>query len=64
MLTSNRELLEGDIGQTTMARFLELVSKKGVDESALRFLAEVSAADGEAVESNQTKICEQLKKTF
>jgi hypothetical protein len=62
MLTSNRELLEGDIGQTTMARFLELVSKKGVDESALRFLAEVSAADGEAVESNQTKICEQLLK--
>lgn len=62
MLTSNRELLEGDIGQTTMARFLELVQKKGVDESALRFLAEVSAADGEAVEQNQTKICEQLLK--
>ena len=33
---------------------------QGVDESALRFLAEVSAADGEAVESNQTKICEKL----
>ena len=62
MLTSNRTLLEGEIGQTTMNKFLALVQKKGVDESAFRFLAEVSAADGEAVESNQTKICETLLK--
>ena len=29
MLSSNRPLLEGKVGQTTMQRFLDLVFKKG-----------------------------------
>lgn len=63
MLTSNRELLEGPIGRKTLEQFLTLLSTKGVNESALRFLAEVSAADGEAVEGNQTEISHRLLKT-
>ena len=60
MLTSNRSLLEGMIGRKTLQRFLNLLSLNGVKESALRFLAEVSAADGEAVEGNQTEISKRL----
>ena len=60
MLTSNHSLLEGKVGKTTLLRFLDLLSEKDVNESALRFLAEVSAADGEAVEDNQTLISKRL----
>ena len=60
MLTSNRDLLDNEIGARTRTRFLKLLSERGVNESALRFLAEVSAADGEAVEGNQTEISKRL----
>ena len=33
MLTSNRPLLEGQVGQTTMQKFLDLVFKKGKEMS-------------------------------
>jgi hypothetical protein len=45
---------------TTLLLRRFLIHFLGVNESALRFLAEVSAADGVAVECNQTTISNRL----
>eukprot|EP00945_MAST-04E_sp_MAST-4E-sp1_P005254 g5254.t1 len=62
MMTNNEALLESPHGKKAIETFLQTINSQGIQEKALKFLAEACGTKHNAVEKNQNYIFQHMKR--